>query len=173
MKQSVLLTVIISLFLLSGCATTSEMQQGQVERMTPEELEKLIPAAIATYTLEEIVKDSKQGQKPEAIIEKIKSSESRYELTAKKILELNAQGVDATVLDYIQESNELAKQNYIADEINKAEKEKDDAIKRLRHERMFRRHHYHNPFWYSRFGPYYGRPYIPRSRLRWGLGIGW
>jgi hypothetical protein len=89
------------------------------------------------------------------------------------VLDLNQQGVDVNVLDYINKSNELAKQNYIADEINKAEKEKADALRRLQHERMFRSYNYYDPFWYSRFGPFFGHPFYPRSRFRWGLGYGW
>jgi len=76
--------------------------------------------------------------------------------------------VDVKVLDYIQKNNELAKQNYLAEEINKVEKEKAEAIRRLRHERLFSRHRY-DPFWYSRFGSYYGRPF-GHSRFGWRHG---
>jgi len=172
MKQSVLLAVVMSLLLLSGCATT-DTQQRQVKRITPEALEKLIPSPIATYTLEEMVTDSKEAKTPEAIIEKIKASESRYDLSTSEILDLNKQGVDIKVLDYIQKSNDLAKQNYIADELNKAEKEKEVALQRLRHERMFQRYRYYDPFWRSNLGLFYGHPYRPRSRFNWGLGLGW
>lgn len=173
MNTNILLTILVSLFLLSGCATTEEMQRAQVKRITPEELEQLVPAPIATYTLEMLVTDSKQGKTPDEIIQKIKESESRYDLSTVQVLDLNQQGVDVKVLDYIQQSNELAKQNYIAEEINKAEKEKADALRRLQHERMFRSYNYYDPFWYSRFGPFFGRPYYPGSRFRWGLGYGW
>ena len=173
MKPHVLLAMIISLFLLSSCATTEEMQHAQVKRITPEELEKLIPIPIATYTLEQIVVDSKQAKTPDEIIDKIKLSESRYDLSTSELLELNKQGVDVKVLDYIQESNELAKQNYIAEEINKAEKEKAEALRKLRQERLFLRHRYYDPFWHSRFGLYYGHPRWSGSRFGWGLDYGW
>lgn len=170
MKQNMLLTVFVGLLVLSGCATTTGQQQAEIKRMTPEELAKLIPQAVATYSLEEIVADAKQAKTSDEIIEKIKVSESRYDLSPSEMLALNKQGVDVTVLDYIQKSNELAKQNYVAEEINKAEREKEAAIRRLRHERLFSRHRSYDPFWYSRFGLYYGRPIGHHSRFGWHHG---
>lgn len=167
MKQNILLAMLVGLFVLSGCATSGGQQQAEIKRMTPDELEKLVPPAVATYSLQEIVADSKQAITADAIIKKIKTSESRYDLSASEMLALNKQGVDVKVLDYIQKSNELAKQNYLAEEINKAEKEKEKAIRRLRHERLFSRRY--DPFWYSRFGSYYGRPF-GHSRFGWHHG---
>jgi hypothetical protein len=169
MKQNVLLIMLIGLFVLSGCATTTKSQQAEIKRITPEELKQLIPTAVATYSLEEIIVDSKQAKTPDEIIEKIKASESRYDLSASEVLELSEQGVDVKVLDHIQQSNELAKQNYLAEEINKAKKEKEEAVRRLRHERLFYRHRLYDPFWYSRFGLYYGRPIGPLP-YRWPYG---
>lgn len=166
MKQKLVLIMLLGLFVLSGCATTAGSQQAEIKRITPEALEKLVPAAVATYPLEEIVTDTKQGKTPEDIIAKIKASESRYDLSTSEVLALNKQGVEVQVLEYIQQSNALAKQNYLAEEINKAEKEKAEAIRRLRHERLFSRHRYYDPFWYSRFGGYYGRP-IGHSHFGW------
>jgi len=169
MKRHTLLVVLITV-LLSACATTNAPQQATVKRITPEELAKRMPKAVATYTMAEIVADS-QTQSPEEIIAKIKASDSRYDLSASKILELNQQGVDEQVLNHIQQSNELAKQNYIADEINRAEQEKAAALKKLNAERLMQMHRYYDPFWYPHLSPAY-RYHLrhwPRSRFHWGL----
>lgn len=179
--MKVLLLLILSLALLSGCANTAT-KQGKVERITPEELAKLIPPPVATVSLDEIVADSKAGKSSDDIIAKIKNSNSRYELNSAQVVDLNKQGVDSKVLDYIQQSNELAKQNAIADEINKREKEKQAQINALRRQRDAA---YYDPFWgYARpgWGGFYGPPWIGPigpagrywrgSRFGWGVGFG-
>ena len=165
--------------MLSGCASTG-IQQTQVERITPEELEKLLPPPVATLSLDEIVADSKQGKTPDEIIEKIKTSNSRYELAPSQTLDLSKQGVDTKVLDYIQQSNELAKQNAIADEMNKRAKERYEAEKALKRERDLALSQYYDPFWGPRFGAFYGYPYYGsigyagchRYGSHFGLGFG-
>ena len=182
MKILILMASLFVTLILSGCASTGT-QTGKVERITPEELAKLIPPPVATVSLDEIVADSKAGKTSEDIIAKIKASNSRYELSSTQVLDLNKQGVDAKVLDYIQQSNELAKQNAIADEMNKREQEKIAAKKQLQRERAFNNSQYYDPFWGSSFGGYYGRGYYPipigpagrywrGSRFGWGIGYG-
>lgn len=171
MKIYCQITSICIALMLAGCASTSA-QQGDVDRITPEELAKLIPPPVATVTLDEIVADSKAGKTPDEIIEKIKISNSRYELTPSQTVDLNKQGVDSKVLDYIQQSNELAKQNAIADEMNKREKKKRAAQKLLEREREIGRHRFYDPFWGPRFGAFYGRPYYG-PRFGWGLSYGY
>jgi PBP1b-binding outer membrane lipoprotein LpoB len=174
--------VLLSIFILSGCASTGT-KPSQVERITPEELAKLIPPPVATVSLDEVVADSKAGKSSDDIIAKIKNSNSRYELTSTQVLDLNKRGVDAKVLDYIQQSNELAKQNIIADEMNKREQEKMAAKKQLQRERTYNNNRYYDPYWGSSFGGYYGRGFYPipigpagrhwrGSRFGWGLGFG-
>ena len=172
------LIVLMVLLILSGCASTGT-RPSQVERITPEELAKLIPPPVATVSLDEIVADSKAGKSVDDIIAKIKNSNSRYALSATQVLDLNMQGVDAKVLDYIQQSNELAKQNIIAEEMNKREQEKNAANKQLQRERALNNNRYYDPFWGSRFGGFYGHPYYGYgSRFghghgsRFGLGLG-
>lgn len=175
-----LLILMVSLFILSGCATSGTGAQAvKVERITPEELAKLIPPPVATLSLDEIVAMSRAGKTSDDIIAKIKNSNSRYELSSTQVLDLNKQGVDAKVLDYIQQSNELAKQNIIAEEMNKREQEKMAAKKQLQRERALNNNRYYDPFWGSRFGGFYGHPYYGYgSRFghghgsRFGLGLG-
>jgi hypothetical protein len=174
LRLSVLLATVL---VLSACAS-SGARYGNVDRITPEEMAKILPAPVATLSLDEIVNDSKQGKTADEIIAKIKASNSRYELTPSQNLELSQKGVDVKVLDYIHQSNEAAKQNAMADEINKREKAKRIAQERLEQEREFMRDDYYDPFWGPRFGgfygpygyPYYGNPYLPP---RWGWGLGY
>ena len=173
-----LMVLVASLLMLSACASTGT-QPSKVERITPQELAKLIPPPVATVSLDEIVTDSKAGKSADDIIVKIKNSNSRYELSSTQVLDLNKQGVDAKVLDYIQQSNELAKQNAIAEEMNKREQEKNAAKKQLQHERALNNNRYYDPFWGSRFGGLYGYPYYGygsrfghRHGNRFGLGLG-
>lgn len=177
LKVRNLLGLVMACILVSGCASTG-MQQAQIERITPEDLAKILPQAVATVSLDEIVKDTKQNKTPDEIIAKIKASNSRYELTPAQTLDLNKKGVDTKVLDYIHDSNELAKQNAIADELNKRAKERAAAEKLLKRERDSARNRYYDPFWGSRFGGFYGAPYgyYGRgfgNRFGWGGGFGY
>ena len=167
------LILVMSVMLVTGCASTGQ-SPSQVKRITPEELAKLLPPPVATVSLEEIITDSKQGKTTEQIIEKIKASNSRYELTPAQTLDLSRQGVNTKVLDYIHQSNELAKQNAIADEINKRGKERAAAEKMLKRERDMARSSYYDPFWGPRFGGFYGHPFYRYNRgfgSRFGFGL--
>ena len=164
-----LIAVSLTLVLLAGCASTGS-QQSKLERITPEQLAKLLPPPVASVTLDEIVADSKAGKTTDEIITKIKTSNSRYELTTAQTLDLSKQGVDVKVLDYMHQSNELAKQNAIADEMNKREQDKRSAQKQLQRERALAQSYYndyfdspfYNPYYHYGYGPYYG------SRFFWG-----
>ena len=172
-----LLGLMVTCLLISGCASTGA-QQAKIERITPEDLAKILPQPVATVSLDEIVKDSKQNKTPDEIVTKIKASNSRYELTPAQTLDLSKHGVDTKVLDYIHASNELAKQNAIADEINKRAKERAVAEKILKRERDAAQNRYYDPFWGPRFGGFYGHPYYGYgrgfgSRFGWGGGFGY
>ena len=173
-KPQFLIQIILAVIVLTGCASTGN-NVSKVERITPEQLAKILPAPVATVPLSEIVSDSKQGKNADEIISKIKTSNSRYALTPSQVLSLNQQGVDVKVLDYIQQSNDLAQQNAIADEINKREKEKQAAKNLLRQQRDLNRY-YNNRFYDPFFGGFYGRPYYgygSRFGHRFGLGLGY
>jgi hypothetical protein len=163
MNRTVL--VVIIAFFLSACATGAGMTQSEVKRITSDELAKLMLQPEATYTLEAIVTDAKSGKTSGEIIAKLKSSESLYDLKASDVLRLNQQGVDVEVLDYMQESNALAKQNYLAEEINKREHEKEKALKALNNERLLQMNRYYDPFWRP-YGYYQNHiPIGPASRF--------
>ncbi len=173
LKVGLMLTTAV--FTLSGCASNG-VKQSEIERITPEQLAKIMPPPFATIALDEIVNDSKAGKSADEIISKIKASNSRYALTPTQTLDLNKQGIDIKVLDYMQQSNELAKQNAIADEMNKRAREKAAAEKILKRERDLVRDRYYDPFFDSRFGGFYGNPYYgygSRFRHRFGFGLGY
>jgi hypothetical protein len=177
--------ICLALIGLSACATTGNSPtQAEIQRISPEELEKLIPPAVATVTLEELLAEAKQGKTPDELIEKIKVSNSRYDLTPEQSLALNKQGLDIKVLNYIHESNELARQNALADEINKREIANKEKEKKLKRERDLARLRAYDPYW--GWGGFYGRPWgwggpfgpygyrgFYGPRFGWGLGYGW
>lgn len=148
--------------ILAGCATTTQQQEPQIQRISAEEMDKLMPQPAPFITYDELVRLSKAGTSADEIIAKIKESNSRYELTPSKALELSKQGVDAKVLDYIYSSREQAVRDGFAEEINKREKEKVIEQEKLRREYQWR---YRNDmYWGPGWGPYWRGYYGPR----WG-----
>ena len=89
------------------------------------------------------------------IIEKIKASNSYYPLTPKEILKLNQQGLSGEVLEHMHASHEAKVQNNVAEEINKREQQKLEAVEKLKREQQSCRA-------YDRFYPGFG----------WGGGFG-
>ena len=164
-----LMMLIAAILVLSGCASTGA-RQAEVERITPEQLAKIMPPPVATVSLKEVVADSKAGKTADDIIAKIKASNSRYELTPTQTLDLNKQGVDTKVLDYMHQSNELAKQNAIADEMNKREQDKRVAQKQLQRERALSQSYYGDYYDSPFYNPYYNYGYNPYfgNRFFWG-----
>ena len=178
MKTSIagILTIGVML-LMAGCATNGS--QANIERITPEQLAKILPQPVANLSLDEIVTLSQEGVNANEIIKKINASHSSYELMPTQTLALSKKGVDAKVLDYIHTSNEAAKQNAIADEINKREKAKVEAQQELRRQQELERRTYdrfYDPFWQGYgfypydFGPYGYAPYGFGYSLYWRGG---
>ena len=135
-----LLICLISLILLA-CASTSQHDANvhKIDRISDEELARIMPKPIATVSLDDVLRMSKEGLSADAIIEKIRVSNSYYDLTPSQIVDLNKQGVDSKVLDYIHSSSELAARNKVAEEINKREKVKHDEIEKLKRQQMMER----------------------------------
>ncbi len=166
-----------ALLLVSGCATNGyETGAGapQIDRISAEELARIMPKPVATLSLEDIVRLIKEGNSTDQIIDKIKVSNSMYDLTPSQSVVLSKQGVDSKVLDYIHASRELALRNNLADEINKREKEKRAELDKLKNQ-LWQQQHFYDP--YCRFGYYGINPYGYYgygSRLgpRYGTGAG-
>jgi hypothetical protein len=157
--------------LLAGCASTAP-REPEIRRISPEELERIMPKPVPNLTLDEIVRLSKEGSSPEQIIEQIKATNSRYDLTPSETLDLSKRGVSSKVLDYIHASREQALRDGFADEINKREKEKRLEEDKLRRELRYR---YYDPYWGYGYSPYY-RPFYgpgfgPGFGPRFGYGF--
>ena len=164
---STLFTISAVLF-LTACATTTQ-QEPQIERISPEELERIMPKPVPNVTLDEIVTLSKQGNSPEQIINRIKASNSRYDLTPSEIVRLTEQGVDPKVLDYMHQAHESALRENMADEINKREKQRQEDLEKLEREYRLRSYPYYDPWWgYFGPGPYWRYPYGPSFRYYHG-----
>ncbi|WP_244948304.1 hypothetical protein [Methylovorus glucosotrophus] len=157
------------LMLLAACATTGQ-QEPQVKRISPEELERLMPKPVPNISLEELVQLSKTTP-PDELIAKIKASNSQYDLTPSQSVELSKQGVSPKVLDYIYQTREAALREGFADEINKREKAKREEQERLRREYQLRYQPYYDPWWGYSYGPgpYWRRPFYGPS-FRYGYG---
>lgn len=164
MNKIVLFILVCSLL---GCATNQQRtsETPPIDRVSDEELSRIMLKPSAALSLDEIVKLSKDGMPAEQIIEKIKTSNSYYDLTPSQSVQLSKQGVNAKVLDYIYESREAALKNNIAEEINKRERAKKDAERQLNRERSFYYPYgYGYPYWGSQF--YWG-PSIYYRHRRW------
>ena len=157
------------LVVLTGCATTGQ-QEPQIKRISAEELERIMPKPVPNLSLDELVALSKANTPPEQIIQRIKDSNSSYDLSPSQSVALSKQGVDAKVLDYIYKQRDQVLRDSFADEINRREKEKraeQDKLKRLYDSQRY----YYDPFWGPGFGYGYG-PYW-RNRGLYGPGFGY
>ena len=153
--------VLLSVLLLAGCAT-APAEPPQIQRISPEELERILPKPVPNLAVEEIVRLSQAGESADAIIARIRQTDSHYALTPSQAIELHRQGVDAKVLDHMQSAREAALRDSFADEINKREQahqQKQDALKR-----QLRSHPYYDPFWPY---PYWRYPYYYPHRFYW------
>lgn len=165
MNRVILLILISSLGGLVGCATNQQRSETPpIDRVSDAELSRIMLKPSGALSLDEIVKMSKDGVAPEQIIDKIKASNSYYDLTPSQAVQLSKQGVNAKVLDYIYESREAALKNNIAEEINKRERAKMNAERQLERERNFYPYGYGYPYWNSQF--YWG-PSIYYRHRRW------
>jgi len=150
---------LLAAFMLSaGCATTPQ-KPPEIQRISPEELDRIMPKPVPTISLDDLVSLSKITP-PDELIARIKASHSQYDLTPSQTLELYKKGVDAKVLDYIHQAREQAVRDSVADEINRRE-----AQKKLEQQQIIRDYqsrYYYDPWWgYGGWGPsfYYGPGY--------------
>lgn len=160
--------------MLTSCSSPSP-KQGMglpyIDRISAAELAQIMPKPIATLTLDDVVQLSNDGESADQIIEKIKTSDSLYDLTPSQIIGLSRQGVDAKVLDYIHASHELAVRNNIAEEVNRREKDKQLALDKLRRQQSQQQYIY-DPFCYGYFGLHRYGYGAHGSRFRPHFGIG-
>jgi hypothetical protein len=149
--------LILSLALIA-CASNiqrSDVRSQKIDRISEEELSRIMVKPIATLSLDDVVRLTKEGATADQIIEKIRISNSSYDLTPSQVVDLNKQGVDNKVLDYIHTSRELALRNNVAEEINQREKVKRAELDKLQRQQWQQQRMYDTA---CGFG-YYGRPY--------------
>lgn len=143
---------------LAGCAgAPSRESPPQIQRISAEELERLLPRPDPNLTYDELVRLSHEGLTPEALIEKIRQSNSSYALTPSQTIDLHRQGVDAKVLDAMAAAREQALRDGFADELNKRDREHQVVVERLRREVRYQPCYY-DPFW-APYPPYWRYPY--------------
>lgn len=153
--------VTMALVLVAGCAGSLQ-KPPQIERITAEELEHLLPQPAPNLGTDEIVELSRQGLTPEAIMDRIRQSGSRYALLPSQYIDLVRRGVDPRVLDFMQSAYEQSLRDGCAEEINKREQGHRAERDALKQQLLSRPYCYHDPFW----GPYppYWRPLHPYWR---------
>lgn len=165
---------IVCVLLLSACASPAP-QPAKIDRISPEQLNALLPPPQATLALEDIAAMAKQGNTDNEIIDAIKQSQSRYALSPSQVLEWHHKGIPSAVLDHMQQANALAQQNAIADEINKRQQEALNQQQKLKQERDAARLRAMDPWFYGPgfYGPgFYGGPWACRPFCG-RFGYGW
>lgn len=169
------------LIFVVGCASKAPVKQSQIDRISAEQLAAMTQPAPPAKTLQEIANMMKMGATDNQVIEEIKATQSRYALAPSEVIYWHSQGISQAVLDYMQQANQLAIQNQLADTLNQRAKERADAeaeLKRQRDEARFRAFNpygFYGPGWIGPIGPApwgWRRPFIG-NRFGWGLGYGW
>jgi len=92
--------VAVLVLILQGCAGVPA-EPPRIERISAEQLEASLPQPVAAMPLDQIVALSREGIPAEELIGRIKTSGSRYRLSATQITELAKQGVPLAVLDHM------------------------------------------------------------------------
>ncbi len=163
---------ILSAVILSGCANLEEKPQTApvIQRLSAEELAQIMPKPVSQISFEALIGLSKSGLTPMQVIEKLKESDTSYDLTPSQMVDLQKQGVAIAVLDYLHESRQKALQNNIADKVVEQQKVKDLEIqalkKQLQQQRQFQS--LGDPFCRNGFPGFY--PYGIGPRFRNGFG---
>lgn len=152
-----------------GCVSTVT-REPDIQRITSEELEKLIPPPVAAISLDQIVAFAKQGMAAEAIIDKLKQSNSQYALSVEQTLQLSNQGVPLQVLDWMQQAQQQRLKDSLVDEMNKREAARVKEQEKLKRQWLSRPPYpFYDPLWGP--APYWRHPYYgPRSGLYYRFG---
>jgi len=172
--------ILILSFVLIACVSNgqrSEIRTQKIDRISEEELSRIMPKPIAVLSLDDLVRLTKEHLTADEIIEKIRYSNSFYDLTPSQVVDLNKQGVDSRVLDYIHSNHELALRNNVANEINQREKIKRAEVDKHKRQQWLQQQqrfydpacgygYFSHPYGYESFGLRFGH------RARFGAGFG-
>lgn len=168
--------ILFGFLLASGCASQRPQMQTQlpqIDRISEAELARIMPGPVALLSVDDLVRLTNEGATADQIIEKIKASNSIYDLSPSQSIELNKQGVDNKVLDYIHASREQALRNNVADELNKREKNKRAELERLKRQQWLQQQQrVYDPFCGYGVYPYGYGAYGSRFGSHFGVGAG-
>lgn len=130
--------VIFSICLLASCASAPKPQQVQkIERLTKEELANIMPAPVSQLSFESLLEMSRQGESADAVITKLKETDTSFDLTPSQMLELKQQGVDVKVLDYLHEQRLEGLRHKVSNVFVDKIKAKDEEIELLKRQLRF------------------------------------
>ncbi len=174
-KKVSILTLSLVLIACASNSQRSDASSQRIDRISEEELARIISKPVAVLSLDDLVRLTNEHLTADEIIEKIRVSNSSYDLTPSQVVDLNKQGVDNKVLDYIHTSRELALRNNVADEINQREKIKRAELDKLKRQQWLQQQQrmydpvcsYGYPYGYGAFGSRFGH----RSRLGASFGF--
>lgn len=166
-KKFSILILSLALIACANNSQRSDVRTQKIDRISEEELSRIMVKPIAALSLDDLVKLTKEGVTTDQIIEKIRTSNSSYDLTPSQVVDLNKQGVDNKVLDYIHSSRELALRNNVAEEINQREKAKRAELDQLKRQQWLQQQqrmydpacgfgYYGHPYGYGSFGSHFG-----------------
>lgn len=167
MLRAVLISILVPA--LPGCATAPAPQGPAIVRLAPEELARLAPKPEAQLPLAELVRLAQAGATAQELIARIKQTNSRYDLSASQAIDLNAQGVNKEVLDYIQSAQEQRLRDRNAEEINQRERLHAEALRREQEQRPRYYNYGYDPWLrgYPGYGWNYGYPFQPFGGFYW------
>ena len=159
---------------LSGCASTQN--NGQAARLTPEQLAAIRPAPNPKVPLAEVIALSKAATPAATIIAKLQETGTYYNLTPQQIVDLNAQGVDQSVINHLAEAQEKARQATLITQLADRDAQQAQELQRERARRQTLQNNYRWGYGASPWGPSYGfgssrgryyDPFFRSWRPRW------
>lgn len=159
---------------LGGCASTQPA--GEVTRLSPQDLARLVPPPNPKVPLSEVMVWSQEGASSDAIIKKLQDTGTFYNLNAQQIVDLNKQGVHQRVIDHLVEAQEKARQATLLTQLaDRDAKAAYDLERALSHQRALQHQYYgYGGVWGPRFGAgfgagprYYYDPFFRSWRPRW------
>ncbi len=159
---------------VGGCASFDN--HGQTVRITPEQLAAIKPVPNPKVPLAEVIALTKAATPPATIVAKLQETGTFYNLTPQQIVDLNAQGVDQSVINHLADAQEKARQATLITQLADRDAQQEQALQRERAQRQALQHSnywgYGSGTWGpgSRFGygrGYYYDPHFRAWRPRW------
>ena len=151
---------------LGGCASPQPgAPRGQVARLSPQDLARLTPPPNPKVPLGELIAWSQEKATPEAIIKRLRDTGTYYNLSPQQIVDLHQQGVAQSVIDYLVEAQEQARQATLLTQLADRDAKAAQELERERKRRSALQNQYNT--WPHGFGAY-GGAWGPR--YGWGVG---